>query len=108
MANFEALTPFMEKWARPTEYERADARRSSSSQELKAFYDASVPHLANILNKVDEYPVGQIPDAVKPLFYIALSIAEIAPNVEFYDNSPGIPFSFEEGRLIGDHCAIAD
>jgi hypothetical protein len=108
MSNFEALTPFMEKWAKPTEYERSDARRSSTPQELKAFYDATVPHLPNILNKVDEYPVGQIPDAVKPLFYIALSLAEITPNVEFYNNSPGIPFAFDESRLIGDHCAIAD
>lgn len=108
MANFDTLTPFMNKWAKATEYERAGARRGSTPAELKAFYDASVPHLPGILNKIDEYPIGQLPDAVKPLFYIALSLAEIAPNVEFYGNSPGIPFSFEEGRLIGDHCAIAD
>lgn len=108
MANFDALTPFLEKWAKPTEYERSAARRRSTPLELKAFYDATVPYLATLLNKVDEYPMGQIPDAVKPLFYIALSIAEIAPNVEFYNNSPGIPFAFDESRLIGDHCAIAD
>jgi hypothetical protein len=108
MANFEALAPFLDKWAKPTEYGRSDARRASTPEELKAFYDATVPHLTSILKKVDEYPVGQLPDDIKPLFYIALSIAEIAPNVEFYDNSPGIPFAFEEGRLIGDHCAIAD
>ena len=108
MANFETLTPYFDKWAQPTEYGRSDARRASTPEELKAFYDASVPHLSAILKKVDEYPVGQLPDDVKPLFYIALSIAEIAPNVEFYDNSPGVPFAFEESRLIGDHCAIAD
>ncbi len=108
MTNFEALTPFFEKWAKPTEYGRSDARRSSTPLELKAFYDASVPHLTDILKTVDEYPVGQIPADVKPLFYIALSLAEIAPNVEFYENSPGIPFAFDESRLIGDHCAIAD
>ena len=108
MANFEGLSPYFAKWAQPTEYGRSDARRASTPEELKAFYDASVPHLPAILKKVDQYPVGQLPDDVKPLFYIALSIAEIAPNVEFYDNSPGVPFAFEESRLIGDHCAIAD
>ena len=108
MANFEPLSPFLDKWAKPTEYERADARRNSTPDELKAFYDGVVPHLPNILKKVDEYPVGEIPDAVKPLFYVALSLAEITPNVEFYKASPGIPFAFDESRLIGDHCAIAD
>ena len=106
IAKVEALAPFLAKWAKPTEYERSDARRSSTAAELQAFYDAAVPHLPAILKKVDEYPVGQVPDDVKPLFYIALSLAEIAPNVEFYGNSPGIPFAFDESRLIGDHCAI--
>jgi hypothetical protein len=108
MANFDALTPFMSKWAKATEYERSAVRRSSTPQELQAFYDGAVPHLPAILKKVDEYPIGQIPDDVKPLFYIALSLAEITPNVEFYECSPGVPFAFEETRLIGDHCAIAD
>ena len=108
MMNFEPLNPLLGKWAKPTEYERAAARRNSSPAELKAFYDDAVPHLPGILKKIDEYPMGEIPDAVKPLFYIALSLAEIAPNVEFYECNPGIPFAFDESRLIGDHCAVAD
>ena len=108
MGNFESLTQFMAKWAKPTEYERSAARRSSTPEELKEFYDEAVKQLPAILKKVDEYPLGGIPDDTKPLFYIALSLAEITPNVEFYKCSPGVPFAFEESRLIGDHCAIAD
>ena len=103
-----AIAPYLSKWAKPTEYERADARRSSTPQEIQAFYDAAVPHLGEMLKKVDEYPIGHIPDEHKPVFHLLLSVAEVAPNVEFYKCNPGIPFAFEENRLVGGHCATAD
>lgn len=103
-----AISPFVDKWAKPTEYERAAVRRTSTPQEIIAFYNATVPHLGAMLKTVDEFPMGAIPDDHKALFHVLLSVAEIAPNAEFYKCSPGIPFAFEESRLIGDHCATAD
>lgn len=102
------IAPFIDKWAKPTEYERAAVRRNSSPQDILAFYNAAVPHIEAMLKKVDEFPIGGIPKDTAPVFHILLSIAEIAPNVEFYKCNPGIPFAFDESRLIGNHCGTAD
>ena len=105
---FEDLQPFVEKWALPTEYERAVARRSSRPDELKAFYDAICPRLQEILSRVDEYPLGKVEGNDKYLFYLALALAEVAPHVEFYKNDPNVPFAFDEERMIGTHCGVPD
>lgn len=108
-SSFQAdVAPFLPKWAKPTEYERASARRASTSAEIQAFYHAAVPHMKELLQRLDEFPLGKIPAHEKPYFYLLLSLAEVAPNVEFYKSSPKIPFSFEEDRLIGGHCATPD
>jgi len=105
---FEDIQPFAEKWARDTEFERASARRNSTPKELKTFYDAVVPHLPAILERVDKYPLGKVEGADHGLFMIALALAEVAPHVEFYKCSPGVPYAFEEVRMKGAHERVAD
>ena len=47
--DFSVLQPFVQKWALPTEYERGVERRRSTPTELKAFYDAILPLVPQIL-----------------------------------------------------------
>jgi hypothetical protein len=105
-AEFADLEPFASKWAQPTEYERAAERRRSSPTELKAFYDAILSRLPDILAAVDRYPLGEVAGQELPLYYMALSLAEIAPHVEFYNLDPRVPFAFREERMLGRHCDI--
>ncbi len=105
---FAELQPFAEKWGLPTEDERAIARRSSRPDELKAFYDAMMLRLQEILDRVDRYPLGKVEGADQRLFYMALALAEVAPHVEFYKLNPNVPFAFKETRMIGTHSSTPD
>ncbi len=105
---FSPLQPFADKWALATEYERAAERRRSTPNELRAFYDAGLPFLEAILERADRYPLGEIAGIDRQLFHIALSLAEIAPHVEFYGADPHVPFAFSEERMLGVHCDHPD
>ncbi|MEO0410307.1 MAG: hypothetical protein AAF221_00525 [Pseudomonadota bacterium] len=99
---FEALEPFAE-WALATTDERTLKRQSASKDELKAFYDAVLPRMEDILDACDAFEFGKLPESHHAIFNIALSMAEIGPHVEFYKADPAVPFSFEEGRFVAIH-----
>jgi len=107
-AEFSELQPFADAWARATEYERAAQRRSSTPVQLQSFYTAAVKHLPQILERVDRHPLNAIQGEDVHLFHIALSLAEVAPHVEFYDCDPKVPFAFREDRMLGYHSGVAD
>ena len=100
---FEELETWAGAWALPTQNTRWDKRLESTREELKAFYNAVVPYLERILDHVDKYPLGGLPEQSARLFDLALMHAEIAPNVELYDGDPDVPHSFEEKRFIAVH-----
>jgi hypothetical protein len=67
------------------------------------FYDAMLPRMEEILGEIDRFPLRQMPESHRSLYALALSMAEIAPNVELYRGSPLVPHSFEEARMGCDH-----
>ncbi len=87
---FAELQPFAGKWAKPTEYERAAERRTATPEQLNAFYDAVLLRLPEILERIDRYPLGEVAGGDRPLFHMALSLAEIAPKVELYKPDPHV------------------
>lgn len=99
---FETLTPFRD-WALPTQDERQQKRISSTTGELRAFYDACLPLLPKMLTYVDQYPLGQVAEEARPVFWLALSLAEVAPHVELYKGDPHVPYSFDEARFVAEH-----
>ena len=100
---FAELETWASEWAKPTQNTRWDKRLASTRGNLIAFYEAVLPYLERILQHVDEYPLGELPEASARLFDLALMHAEIAPNVELYDGDPNVPHSFEEKRFIAVH-----
>jgi len=103
-AGFEELARFS-RWALPTADQRTKARREAGSEDLRALYDGVLPHVAAILDECDRFPLGELPESHRGIFNIALSLAEIAPHVEFYRGDPGVPYAFEEARFIAVHGA---
>lgn len=103
-AGFEDLAPFAQ-WALPTADQRTLARREASREELRAFYDAILPRIEAILDECDRFALGELPESHRGIFNIALSMAEIAPHVEFYRGDTGVPYSFEEARFVAVHGA---
>lgn len=105
--SFEALEPLVATWALATQDARQQRRIRSSRGELRAFYDAMLPRLSDILIHVDTFPLGELPPASARLFQLALSLAEVAPHIELYGGDPKVPYSFDEARFVADHGRVA-
>ncbi|NNL85920.1 MAG: hypothetical protein HKP27_09720 [Myxococcales bacterium] len=100
---FGDLEVWVSEWSLATQDERWDKRLRSSAEELQAFYHALLPYLPAILDYVDAYPLGELPETAERLFNLAMTLAEVAPNVELYGGAPDVPHSFEERRFIAAH-----
>ena len=100
---FRDLDGFVARWSLPTQNQREAARRTSSARDRKEFYDAVVPRLPAIIDYLNRFQRGSMPEDAQRLFDLALSLVEIAPNVELYKGSTTVPFSFEERRFIAIH-----
>lgn len=101
-AGFEALAEFS-KWNLPTADERTRARRNATAEELDAFYRGVLPHMEAVLDECDRFDLGELPESHRGIFNIALSMAEIAPHIEFYKGEVGVPYAFEEERFVAVH-----
>lgn len=104
---FNALEPLVSQWALPTQNERQQRRITSTRPALKSFYDAMLPQLPAILKKLDEFPLGQLPEKESRLMALALSLAEVAPHIELYGGDPNVPYAFDEARFVAEHGAMS-
>lgn len=98
------LEPWVETWGVMTQAEREVTRRNATSADLQAFYDALVPRMEGIIDVLNRYPIDALPENARTLLNLTLSLAEIAPHVEFYKGSPGVPYAFEEERFISERA----
>ncbi len=106
--SFETLEAFAADWALPTQNARQGKRIRSTTGELRAFYNAMLPLLPDIMVYIDRFPLGEIPAEAKPLYHMALSLAEVAPHVELYGGDPKVPYSFDEHRFVAEHGEIVN
>ena len=100
---FRELERFVNAWSLSTQNQREAARRASSIDERKDFYDATVPRLGAIVEYLNRFPLDSMHEDAQRLMHLMLAIAEVAPHVELYDGSATVPFSFEESRFIAVH-----
>jgi uncharacterized protein YaaN involved in tellurite resistance len=95
---FADLEKYAGKWAKPTFHQRYDVRLSSSMDEINDFYQTMLPKIDSIVEYLNQYPVGQMPEDAKTLFYLICATMNIAPAVELY-HQPNVWLGFEPGRL---------
>jgi hypothetical protein len=105
---FETLEPFVNLWALETELQRSQTRWSASEQEYQDFYNAMMPVLDEVLEYIDQYELGKIPDETLSLYHLALAFAEAAPHNELYECANQVPNSFTASRFIAAHGDIKD
>lgn len=108
-AGFEALEPFVADWALEGSLERMAKRRTSKMEEIRAFYDTVIPLAEGALAHLRGFPLGDIPPAEERLLKLMLSLAEVGPAVEWFDN-PHVYDGFDATkirytRLIPDTAA---
>jgi hypothetical protein len=73
---FQDLEPYL-TWSLPTERERSAKRQSSTMAEIKAFYDAMLARMEEILPYLAQFPPEHIPADVQRLFFLTLSLARV-------------------------------
>ena len=97
-AGYADLESFVPLWSLPTEPERHARRKASTMDEIQAFYDAMLARIDEILAYLDTFPLDGLPEAETRLFNLALSLAEIAPAVEFF-GQPEVIDGFDSARF---------
>jgi hypothetical protein len=97
-------TPFADlepvaAWALATEGQRARKRRDSTMTEIRAFYDAVLPRMDAIIDYLNQFPLENMPDDAQRLLHLTLSLAEVAPAVELF-NQPLVTDGYDPERFI--------
>jgi hypothetical protein len=86
-------------WSVAAERERNAKRLSSSMAEIQALYDSMLPKMDDIITYLNKFPLDHMPEDARRLFYLTLSLAEVAPAVEFY-KQPDVVDGFPASRFI--------
>ena len=98
---FRDLERFLE-WALPTESERTARRHASSMQEIRAFYDAMIARLEEILQHLSGFSLESVPDDANTLLLLTMSLAEVAPAVENF-GQPDVVDGYHWSRFVPIH-----
>jgi hypothetical protein len=87
---FADLEPFVDAWCLATERERHARRRSSSMEEMKAFYTAMFARVDAALAYCDRFPLDDMPDDAARLLRLIYSFVMVSFPVEVWGR-PDIP-----------------
>ena len=87
---FADLEPYVETWCLATERERYAARLGSSMEAMRAFYEAMLPRLEDVLANCDTFPLDAMPDDSRALLQLAHSFVMVSFPVEVW-GQPHIP-----------------
>ena len=82
---FAALEPFVATWVLPDAAARMARRQASRIEDLRAFYNAMLP-MGEAVAWLRGYELGALPPEGESLLKLMLSLAEVAPAVEWYDD----------------------
>lgn len=80
---FDDLAPFVD-WALETERARTEKKVGASMDEIRAFHDAVLPRLDEMIDHLEGFSVGEMPAPERRLYLMALSLVEVASLVEQY------------------------
>jgi len=95
---FESLECFVPEWVLEDTGARSAKRQQSSIAQLRRFYDGMLPLAAKALDHLKTVSLGAMPEDSARLLKLMLSLAEIAPAVEWYDG-PKVYDGFEMNRM---------
>jgi hypothetical protein len=98
---FAALEPYVEVFALPDENARFRKRVTASMDELRAFYDAILPHMDAVMQHLQGCPAQGLPPADEALLRLALSYAEVSRVFEVWQQQDVRADFFDPARL---HC----
>lgn len=89
-------------WALATEQERSARRQASTMKDIKTFYAAMLVRMEEVLPYLDQFSVDALPEDATRLFYLMLSLAEVAPAVEQF-GQPSVVDGYDVKRIVVQH-----
>ena len=89
-------------WSLETEGERSDHRQASAMEDITAFYEAMLARMEEVLSYLEQFSLDELPDDAKRLFYLTLSLAEVAPAVEQF-GQPSVVDGYDIKRFVASH-----
>ncbi len=99
---FAGLESWVGEWSLPTEEKRYRRRLSLPLDEVKAFYDALLPHMDDIMKHLQGFR-GDNPEVVpvqtRNLFYLALAFMDATHPVELRWKSTDLNDAFPASRI---------
>ena len=95
---FESLDSHVADWVLADTVARMEKRRTSSMAQLHQFYDGMLPLAEQALAYLRGFTIGALPPEGERLLKLMLSLAEVAPAIEWY-NSPDVYDGFDLTRL---------
>jgi hypothetical protein len=84
---FESLQPFVADWVLPDAVARLAKRQSSNIEDIRRFYDAMLPLGERALDYLRQFQLGSLPPEAQRLLKLMLSLAEIGPAIEWYNDA---------------------
>ncbi len=98
---FKDLEQWM-AWSLETEAERSDHRQASAMEDITAFYEAMLARMEEVLSYLEQFSLEELPDDARRLFYLTLSLAEVAPAVEQF-GQPSVVDGYDIKRFVASH-----
>ena len=98
---FKDLEQWM-AWSLETEGERSDRRQASTMADISAFYEAMLARMDEVLPYLEQFSLEELPDDAQRLFYLTLSLAEVAPAVEQF-GQPSVVDGYDIKRFVASH-----
>ena len=89
-------------WSLETEGERSDHRQASAMEDITAFYEAMLARMDEVLPYLEQFNLEELPDDARRLFYLTLSLAEVAPAVEQF-GQPSVVDGYDIKRFVATH-----
>ena len=89
-------------WSLETEGERSAHRQASAMEDITAFYEAMLARMDEVLPYLEQFNLEDLPDDARRLFYLTLSLAEVAPAVEQF-GQPSVVDGYDIKRFVATH-----
>ena len=86
-------------WSLATEQERSARRQASTMEDIKTFYNAMLVRMEEVLPYLEQFSVDEMPQDATRLFYLTLSLAEVAPAVEQF-GQPSVVDGYDIKRIV--------
>jgi hypothetical protein len=102
---FSALQVFVPIWALATETERNQQRHAVGMAAISDFGNALLPRVEEIVAFLNQYPIDNLPPEGTVLMQLLLSLAEVAPAIEFY-KQPYVIDGYEPRRFVANETFV--